>query len=190
MTQFLPNNGEDQAAIKSLEDETPTGNPDESKLTCTETHIEDENGSTKPMTTTASRCQSEVQALKVSRTKEQFKETAVSDVSSTKHKAASEITSNKITAQHSTGEHMAVCLVGFISECGEQIHPATLMKETPLKVKDKMQEKKETGLTEKDRVEIEKKEATLKGNGKVKTEKEDLMEDINMPWWCNDIDDV
>ena len=55
------------------------------------------------------------------------------------------------------------------------------MKETPLKVKDKMQEKKETGLTEKDRVEIEKKEATLKGNGKVKTEKEDLMEDINMP---------
>ena len=127
------------------------------------------------MTTTASRCQSEVQALKVSRTKT-FKETAISDVSSTKHKAASEIASNKITTQHSTGEHMAACLVGFISECGKQTHPATLMKETPLKVKDMMQEKKEKGFTEKE-VEIEKKEATLKGNGKVTTKEEDLMEE-------------
>ena len=99
---------------------------------------------------------------------------AVSDIPSTKHQAASEMASN--TAQHSTGEHMAACLVGFINECGGQTQPATLIEEAPLKKKDKMQEKKETGLTEKERVEIEKKEATIKGNGKVTTKEEDLMD--------------
>ena len=99
---------------------------------------------------------------------------AVSDISSTKHQAASEMASN--TTQHSTGEHMAVCLVGFINECGGQTQPATLIEEAPLKKKDMMQEKKETGLTEKERVEIERKEATLKGNGKVTTKEEDLMD--------------
>ena len=177
VTQFLPANDEDQAAIKSikvLEDETPTGNPnfsDESKLS----HIKDENGSTKSMATTASRCQSEVQVLKVSHTKKSFKEMAVSDFSSTEHKVASEMALN--TTQHSTGEYMATCVIGFISECGGQTQPATLMKEAPLKEKDMMQEKKEKGLIEKNMVEIEKKEATQKGSGKVMTKEEDLMEE-------------
>ena len=187
VSQFLPANG--QAAIKSikpLEDEgkksfkTSTGNPnvcDESNITCAETQIEKENGCSKSMTTTANKCQSEVEVIKVSDTKEPLKETAVSDICSTKHKAASnKIAPNKNTAQHSTGEHMAEFLVGFINECEGQTRPTPLMNEAPLKEKGKMQEEKETALTE-ERVEIEKKEATLKGNGKVKTEEEYLMDE-------------
>ena len=130
---------------------------------------------TGSMTVTANRCQSEVEVLKVSVTKERLKEMSVSDISSTKHTPASEIASN--TAQHSTGEHMAACLVGFINECGGQTRPATLMEDTHPKEKDKMQEEKETALPEKERIEIKKKEATLKGNGKLKTKEEDLIED-------------
>ena len=110
----------------------------------------------------------------MSRTKKPFKVMAVSDFSSTEHQAAREMASN--TTQHSTGEHMATCLVDFINECGGQTQPATLIEEAPLKKKDMMQEKKEKGLTEKERVEIEKKEATIKGNGKVTTKEEDLMD--------------
>ena len=178
VSQFLPDNGKHQAAIKGinpLEDEekksltTSTGNPnvsDESKVTGTETRTKNENSCTELMTTTANRCQSQVEVLRVSHTKEPLKETAVSDISSTKHKAASKIAPNKITAEHSTCEHMAEFLVSFINECGGQTKPGTLMPE-----------KKETAFTEKERGEIEKKEATLKENGKVKTEEEDLMEE-------------
>ena len=186
VSQFLPANGKHQAAIKPLEDEgkksltTSTGNPnvsDESKVTGTETQAKNKNGSSKSMTTTVNRCQSEVEVLEVSHTKELLKETAVSDISSTKHKAASGIAPNKITAQRSTGEHMPEFLVSFISECGRQTRPVTLMNEAPLKKKDKMQEEKETALTE-ETVEIEKKEATLKGNAKVKTEEDLIKEDM------------
>ena len=184
VSQFLTANG--QAAIKPLESEgkksltTSTDNPnvsDESKITCTEAQIKKENGSSKLRTTTDNKCQFEVEVLRVSHTKEALKETAVSDISSTKHKVASKKPPNKITAQHSTGEHMPELLVSFISECWGQTRPATLMNGTPLKEIDEMQEEKETAFTERERVEIEKKEATLKGNGKVKAEEEDLMEE-------------
>ena len=46
-------------------------------------------------------------------------------------------------------------LACLINECGRQTRP--VMKEAPLKEKDKMQEEKEAALTEKERVEIEEK---------------------------------
>ena len=148
--------------------------PDERKKTFPETQMQG-NSITESVAVTASRCQSEVEVLKMSVTKERLKEMSVSDISSTKHIPPSEIASN--TAQHSTGEHMAACLVGFINECGGQTRPGTLMKDTPPKEKDKMQEEKETALSEKERTEIKIKKATLKGDGKLKTKEEDLMED-------------
>ena len=178
--QFLPANGKHQPAVKPLEDEgekplitftADTNVSDESNITYAETRAKN---SAKLMTTTANKCQSEVEVLRVSDTKEPLKEKAVSDITSTKHKAASGIALNKITAQHSTGEHMPEFLACLINECEGQTRP--VMKEAPLKEKDKIQEEKEAALTEKERVEIEEKEATLKRNGKVRTE-EDLIED-------------
>ena len=80
------------------------------------------------MTETVNRCQTEVEASKVSHTKGLLKETV--DSCSSKKKVASKVAPNKISDQHCTGEHMAQLDVGFNSQCGGQ---SRLEKEASLK---------------------------------------------------------
>ena len=126
-----------------------------------------QSSNTETMTETANRCQLEVEVSKVSHTKGLLKETADS---SSKQKVASKVALNKISDQHSTGEHMAQLDVDFKSECGGQTR---LKKEASLKETGKVQNVTEAPCSEK-RVEGEKtqKEEVVLSKEKLEREKE------------------
>ena len=111
----------------------PTGHH-ERKKTGPETMSE--NGSTKSTTRTS---RSKIEPLKVTQTKKQAKEIAVSDGSPIMQKSASSasrVASKRIKAQPGTGEHMAQFHDGFNSKCGEQ---SRLRKDAFLKETGKVQ---------------------------------------------------
>ena len=99
-----------------------------------------------------------------------LKEMAVSDISSIKQKAASKVAPNKLSAQHSTCEHMAQFPVDSISECGEQTKLATLREGAPLKEKGRVHKDERAALNAKERVDA-RKETSLKVKGKERMER-------------------
>ena len=103
-----------------------------------------QSSNTETVTETANRCQLEVEVTKITHTKWVLKETA--DSCSSKQKVASKVPPNKISDQHSTGEHMAQLDVGFNSECGGQ---SNLEKEASLKETGKGQKMRQAPCSEK-----------------------------------------